>query len=220
MPVDPVPPVTVPPVTVLAGALSAGALPPVPVLVDPVLVDPMAGPSDAVSVGLVLAPPEPGELDAGVAGVEEPLPGVDEDAGALGLAVLDGLAVPAGHGVAVALADALPLLPLVLAFAEAVELAVLAAVAVTVPVSGAVVVVVPAGLVVPSPGPSLVPLSVALSDGLLTELAGVSLGVADVVGLACLAGADDAEPDLHAIAGTPLWPAEVPPPAPPAAEPI
>jgi hypothetical protein len=219
LPVDPVPPVTVPPVTVLAGALPAGALPPVPVLVDPVLVDPVAGPSDAVSVGLVLAPPEPGELDAGVAGVEEPLPGVDEDAGALGLAVLDGLAVPAGHGVAVALADALPLLPPVLAFAEAVELAVLAAVAVTVPVSGAVVVVVPAGLVLPSPGPSLVPLSVALSDGLLTELAGVSLGVADV-GLACLAGADDAEPDLHAIAGTPLWPAEVPPPAPPAAEPI
>jgi hypothetical protein len=36
----------------------------------PVLVDPVAGPSDAVSVGLVLGPSEPGELDAGVAGVE------------------------------------------------------------------------------------------------------------------------------------------------------
>jgi hypothetical protein len=62
-----------------AGSLSAGALPPVPVLVDP-----MAGPSDGESVGLVLPPPVTGELDAGVAGVEEPLPGVDADAGAFG----------------------------------------------------------------------------------------------------------------------------------------
>ena len=62
-----------------AGSLPAGALPPVPVLVDP-----MAGPFDGESVGLVLAPPVTGELDAGVAGVEEPLPGVDEDAGAFG----------------------------------------------------------------------------------------------------------------------------------------
>jgi len=214
LPVDPVPPVTAPPVTVLAGALSAGALPPVLVLVDP-----MAGPSDGESVGLVLAPPEPGELDAGGAGVEGVLPGVDEDAVAFGLlAVLDGLAaLVVQDGAGVALTDALPF-PVVLAFAEAVELAVLMAVAV--PVTGAVVVVVSAGLVLPLAGPSLVPLSVALPDGLLTELAGVSLGVAGVVGLACLAGADDAEPDLHAIADTPLWAAEVPPPAPPAAEPI
>jgi hypothetical protein len=62
-----------------AGSLPAGALPPVPVLVDP-----MAGPSDGESVGLVLPPPVTGELDAGVAGVEEPLPGVDADAGAFG----------------------------------------------------------------------------------------------------------------------------------------
>jgi len=216
----------VPPVLVLVDPVPVGPLPLVPVLVDPVLVDPVlvdpvlvdpvAGPSDAVSVGLVLAPPGPGELDAGEAGVEEPLPGVDEDAGALGLAVLDGLG--GQEGVAVALADALPF-PVVLAFAEAVEVAVLMAVALAVPAAGAVAVVVSPGLV-PPPGLSLVPLSVALSDGLLTELAGVSLGVADVVGLACLAGADDAEPDLHAIAGTPLWPTEVPPPAPPAAEPI
>jgi hypothetical protein len=192
-------------------------LPPVPVLVDP-----MAGPSDGESVGLVLLPPVTGELDAGDAGVEEPLPGVDEDAGAWGLAVLDGLAVPGGQeGVAVALADALPF-PLVLAFAEAVEVAALIAVALAVPASGAVAVVVSPGLV-PAPGLSLVPLSVGLSDGLLTELAGVSLGVADVGGLADLAdlaGADDAEPDAHAIADA-LPPApEVLPPAPPAAEPI
>jgi hypothetical protein len=186
-----------------------------PVLVDPVLVDPVAGPSDAVSVGLVLAPPGPGELDAGEAGVEEPLPGVDEDAGALGLAVLDGLAVPGEQeGVAVALADALPF-PLVPAFAEAVEVAVLMAVALAVPAAGAVAVVVSPGLV-PPPGLSLVPLSVALSDGLLTELAGVSLGVA---GLAGLAGADDAEPDAHAIAGALPWAPEELPPAPLAAEP-
>ena len=199
-----------------AGVLPAGVLPPVPVVVDPVVVDPMAGPSDDVSVGLVLA--GPGELDAGGAGVEGVLPGVDEDAVALGLAALDCLAGLAGHGVAVAFADALPLLPLVLAFAEAVELAVLAAVALTVPVSGVVTVVVSPGLVLPPPGPSLVPLSVVLSDGLFTGLAGVSLGVAEVVGLACLAGADDAEADLHAIAGPLPWTAEVPPPAPPAVE--
>jgi hypothetical protein len=211
LPVD-----SVPPVVVLVDPLPVGPLPVVPVLVDPVLVDPVAGPPDAVSVGLVLASPGPDELDAGEAGVEEPLPGVDEDAVALGLAVLDGLAVPGGQeGVAVALADALPFPP-VLAFAEAVEVAVLVAV----PVAEGVAVVVSAGLVLPLAGPSVVPLSVALPDGLLTELAGVSLGVAEVVGLAGLAGADDAEPDGHAIVGALPWAAEVPPPAPPVAEPI
>jgi hypothetical protein len=207
VPVVPVPVVPVP----------VDPLPVVPVPVDPlpvvpVFVDPAAGPSDGESVGLVLVPPVTGELDAGGAGVEGVLPAVDEDAGAAGLAVSDGLAVPSRQeGVAVALADAV-------AFAEAVELVVLAAVAVTVPVAGAVVVVVSPGLVLPPLGLSLVPLSEALPDGLLTELAGVSLGVADV-GLAALAGADDAEPDGHAIAGALPWAAEVPPPAPPAAEP-
>ena len=196
-------------------------LPAVPPPSVPVFVDPAAGPPEAVSVGLVLAPPGPGELDVGGAGVEEPLPGVDEDAVALGLAFLDGVAVLGGQeGVAVALADALPF-PLVLAFAEAVEVAALMAVALAVPAAGAVAVVVLPGLVLPPPGLSLVPLSVALSDGLLTELAGVSLGVADVAGLVGLAGADDAEPDAHAIAvGALPWAPEVPPPAPPAAEPI
>jgi hypothetical protein len=219
LPVAPVSPVLVLVGPLLVDPLPVGPLSLVPVLVDPVLVDPVAGPSDAVSVGLVLAPPGPGELDVGEAGVEEPLPGVDEDAGAWGLAVLDGLAVPGGQeGVAVALADALPF-PLVLAFAEAVEVAALIAVALAVPASGAVEVVVSPGLV-PAPGLSLVPLSVELSDGLLTELAGVSLGVADVGGLADLAGADDAEPDAHAIADALPRAPEVLPPAPPAAEPI
>jgi hypothetical protein len=171
----------------------------------------------------VLAPPVTGELDAGVAGVEEPLPGVDEDAGAFGLlAVLDGLAaLVVQDGTGVALADALPF-PLVLAFAEAVEVAVFIVVALAVPVAGAVAVVLLPGLVLPPSGPPLVPLSVALSEGVLAELAGVSLGVAEVAGLAAfvdLAGADDAEPDAHAIAGPLPWTAEVPLPAPPAAEP-
>ena len=208
------------PLLVLAGPLPAGSLPPVPVLLDP-----MAGLSDGESVGLVLGPPVTGELDAGVAGVEEPLPGVDEDAGAFGLlagllAVLDGLAALVQDGAGVALADAWP--PLPLAFAEAVEVAVLTVVALAVPVVGAVAVELSPGLVLLPSGPPLVPLSVVLSEGVLTELAGVSLGVAEVVGLAAfvdLAGADDAEPDWHAIAGPLPWAAEVPAPAPPVAEP-
>lgn len=193
-------------------------LPVAPLPVAPVFVDPVAGPSEAVSVGLVLAPPEPGELDVGGAGVEGVLPGVDEDAAAWGLAFLDDLAGLGGQeGVAVALADALPFPP-VLPFAEAVEVAMLAAVALVVPVPGGVAVVVSPGLVLPSPGLSLVPLFVALPDGLLAGLAGVSLGEACVVGLAGLDGADDAEPDGHPIAGTLAWAAEVPAPAPPAAE--
>jgi hypothetical protein len=198
----------------LVAPLSVAPLPPVPVLVDP-----MAGPFDGESVGLVPAPPVTGELDVGVTGVEEPLPGVDEDAGAWGLDVLDGLAVlVVQEGAGVALAGALPL-----AFAGAVEVAALMAVAFAVPFAGAVAVVFWAGLVLPPPGPSLVPLSVALPDGLLTGLAGVSLGVAEVADLPDLpdlAGADDAEPDGHAIAGTLPWAAEVPAPAPapPAAE--
>ncbi|HEX5288267.1 MAG TPA: hypothetical protein VFX25_05320 [Streptosporangiaceae bacterium] len=202
-------------VTVLVAPLPAGPLLPVPVLVDP-----MAGPSDGESVGLVLAPPVTGELDAGVAGVEEPLPGVDEDAGAWGLAVLGDLAaLVVQEGAGVALADVLPV-PLVLALAEAAGVAVLTVVALAVPVDGAVA--VSPGLVLPPSGPPLVPLSVPLSDGVLTGLAGLSLGVAEVLGLVAfvgLPGADDAEPGVHAGAGTPLWTAVVPPLAPPGAEP-
>jgi hypothetical protein len=168
----------------------------------------------------VLTPPATGDLDAGATGVEEPLPGVDEDAGAWGLAVLDDLAaLVVQEGAGVALADALPV-PLVLAFAEAAEVAVLTVVALAVPVAGAVA--VSPGLVLPPSGPPLVPLSVPLSDGVLTGLAGLSLGVAEVLGLVAfvgLPGADDAEPGVHAGASTPPWAAVVPPPAPPGAEP-
>jgi hypothetical protein len=189
----------------------------VPVPPVPVLVDPTAGPSDGEPVGLVLAPPVTGELDVGVTGVEEPLPGVDEDTGAWGLAVWVGSAALVVHeGAGVALADASPV-----AFAEAAGVALLMVVAVAVPAAGAVAVVLSPGLV-PPPGPSLVALAVALSDGVLTELAGVPLGVAVVAGLAAFVdvpGAGDAEPDGHPIAGALPWAAEVLAPAPPAVEP-
>jgi hypothetical protein len=207
------------PLLVPVAPLPAGSSPAVPLPPVPVLVDPMAGPSDGESVGLVLAPPVTGELDAGVAGVEEPLPGVDEDAGAFGLsAVAVGWAALGRQEVAgVALADASPL-----AFAEAFEMGVLIVVALAGLVAGAVAVGVSSGLVLPPPGPPLVPPSVALSDGVLAELAGVSLGVvvfADLAAFVDVSGADDAEPDGHPIAaGTLPWTAELPPPPPPVAE--
>jgi len=184
-----------------------------PVLVDPVLVDPVLALPEAVSVGLVLAPPAgPCELDAGGAGVEELLPAVVDDAVALGLAFLDGVAVSVRQGVAVAFADVLPFLALLLAFAEAVEAAVLVALADPVPVAVAVgvAVVVSLGLVLPPTVPSLDPLSVALLGWPLAGLlAGVPLGVADLADLAGLAAADDGEPDPHAGVSLPLWVAEV-----------
>ena len=184
-------------------------------LVDPVLVDPVSALPEAVSVGLVLAPPAgPCELDAGGAGVEELLPAVVDDAVASGLAFLDGVAVPVWQGVAVAFADVLPFLALLLAFAEAVAVAVLVAVALADPVPVAVAVgvavVVSLGLVLPPAVPSLDPLSVALLGCPLAGLlAGVPLGVADLADLAGLAAEDDAEPDTHAGVCLPLWVAEV-----------
>ena len=183
------------------------------------LVDPVSAPSEGVAAGLVLlAPPGPGELDAGDAGFEVLLlAGVD--AVALGLAAWDGFAEPVGvQGVAVGLADFLPPVALVLAFADAFELALLVAVALAVPVAGDVAVAVSPGLVLPPTGLPLDPLSVGLLGGLLAALlTGVTLGV---TGLAGLAAADDGEIDAHAVDGPLLRAAEVPPgPAPPAAEP-
>jgi hypothetical protein len=70
-----------------------------PVPVEPVLVDPVSVPPEAVSVGL--APPEPGELDVGDAGVEVLLlTGVGTVA--LGWAAVVGVAEPVvGHWVLV-----------------------------------------------------------------------------------------------------------------------
>ena len=194
-------------------------LPVVPALFDPVLADPeLAGPlfvpPEAVPVGLVLVPPEPGELDVGVAGVEEPPPGADEDSVALGLAVLDGGAVDGGQRVPVGSGDALRL-ALLLAFAEAVEVAVLVAVPFAVPVVVAVLVavVVPPGLVPPPTVPPPDPLLAGLLDALLT---GVPLGVTDLAGLA----ATD-EGEEHPAGSTLLEAAEAAPwPVPLAAEPI
>ena len=189
------------------------------------LVDPVSALPEAVSVGLVLAPPAgPCELDVGGADVEELLPAVVDDAVALGLAFLDGVAVPVVQGVA----DVLPFLALLLAFPEAVAVAVLVAVLVAValadpvPVAVAVgvAVVVSLGPVLPPAVPSLDPLSVALLGWPLAGLlAGVPLGVAGLADLADLAAEDDAEPDTHPGVSLPLWVAEVlPGPVPPAPE--
>jgi hypothetical protein len=202
LPVDPFPVVPVLVDPVLAGPLLAG----------PVLVDPVSTPPEVVSVGLVLAPPVPDEFDAGGAGVEERLPGVDEDTVALGLAAFDGVAVPAGQGVA----DALPSFALVLAFAEAVEVAVALAGPVPVAIAVDVAVAVSLGPVLPLTVPPLDPLSVALLGGLL---AGVTLGATDLADLAGLAAEDDGESDVHPVVCLLLWVAEVPPwPVPPAPE--
>ena len=214
MSVDPFPVVPVLVDPVLAG----------PVLACPVLADPVFAPSEAVSVGLVLAPPVPDDVDAGGAGVEELLPGADEDPVAVGsAAAFDGVAVPVGQGVAAAAPDAVPSFALGLAFAEAGEVAVLVAVALADPVPVAVPVdvgvVVSLGPVLPLTVPPLDPLSGGLLGGLL---AGVTFGVTDLVGLADLAGVaaeEDGESDAHAVVGLPLWVAEVPPwPVPPAPE--
>ena len=190
-----------------------------PVLVVTVLVVPVFTPPEAVSVGLVLAPPVPDEFDAGGAGgagVEELLPGAGEDTMSLGPAAFDGVAVPVVQGVTVALLS----FALALAFAEAVEVAVLVAVALADPVPVAVPVdvgvVVSLGPVLPLTVPPLDPLSVALLGGLL---AGVTLGASDLADVADLAAEDDCESDSHAVVCLPLWVAEVPPwPVPPAPE--
>jgi hypothetical protein len=183
-----------------------------PVLVDPVLVDPVLAPSEGVAAGLVPpTAPGPGELDAGDAGFELLLPaGVDTVA--LGLAAWDGFAEPVvSQGVAVGSADFLPPVALVLAFADAVEVALPVAVALAVPVAADVAVAVEGspGLVLPPTGLPLDPLSVGLLGGLLAALlTGVTLGVTDLAGLAA---ADDGEVGAHAVAGGLLWVAEVPP---------
>jgi hypothetical protein len=124
------------------------------------------------------------------------------------LAVLDGVAVAVWHRVPAGVAAFLLLVTPVLAFAEAVAAALLVPVALTVLVADAVLVAVavPLSLGPPlaglSPGLLLVPLG-----GLVTGLAGVTLGLTGLVGLA----ADDAEADGHAVAFPLLGPAEVRP---------
>jgi hypothetical protein len=184
-----------------------------PVLVDPVLVDPVSAPSAGVAAGLVpLAPPGPGELDAGDAGDVgfEVLLLAGVDTVALGLAAWDGFAEPVVvQGIAVGLADFLPPVALVLAFADAFEVAPLMVVALAVPVAVGVAVAVSPGLVLPPTGLPLDPLSVGLLAGLLAALlTGVTLGVTDLAGLAA---ADDGEVGAHTVAPALLWVAAVPP---------
>ena len=203
----------------------ADPLPPVAVLVDPVFA--VFALPEAVPAGLLLVPPEPAGLDGGEAGVEElVLAAAGEDAlTLLGPAVLDGGAVVGGQGVPVALAGFSLPAALVLAFAEAAEVVLL--VAVPVPVGVGVAVAVSLALALLLAGLPLAPLPVAPVSWLLTELAGVLVGVtvgvsdllrSEFAGLAA-AAVDDGETDTHA-GGRPLLPAaEVPPgPAPLAAE--
>jgi hypothetical protein len=193
--------------------------PPGPVLTDPVLVDPLSTPAPAaggvLSVGLLPVPPVADGLDVGTTAVGALLlAGVDTDGVSWGLADwgladLDGWAAELVEQLGpVAPAACLPLVALPLDFAEAVVLASAVAVAVTVTVAVAVPVAVAVAL------PPELPLVPA---GLLTELAGGALGVADLAAAPGLVWADDGEPDEHGVTGTLLWTSEVPaPPAPPA----
>jgi hypothetical protein len=190
-----------------------------PVLEDPVLEDPAVPPAEVLSVGLALVPPGAGELDARETGVEGvALTGVDAVAGALGLAVMDGVGVE--QGVPVAVAGFLLPVALVLAFAEAVVVPLLVAVAVTLTVAVAVPVTVALALApsleltLPLAGLSLGPPLVLPPGGLVTGVAGagVALGVTDLDGLAATDDeADDEEVDWQAASVPLLWPAEVRP---------
>jgi hypothetical protein len=178
-----------------------------------VLVDPLSAPVPAaggvVSVGLLPVPPPAGGVDGGDTVVGELLAGTGGVA--LGLADWDGWAELVWHCVPVAPAGCLPVVALLLDFADAVVLALAVELALAVPV--AAVVAVPVVVVVAlSPGlPPVLPLA-----GLLAELAGGALGVADLVDAAGWALAGDDEPVEHGATGALLWTVEVPgAPAPP-----
>ena len=185
-----------------------------PVVPDPVLV-PSAG-GVVVSAGLVPVPPPAGGLVGGDTVVEE-LPPAGGVAVVWGLAVLDGCAeLVDGQGDRVAAAVCLPFVALLLAFAEAVELAppVAPDVALAVPVTVTVTVFVAVAVTLPLGLLLVLPLG-----GLLAELAGGALGVTDAAAADGLAWACDGETDGHAVTGTPLWAAELPPWPVPVADP-
>jgi hypothetical protein len=175
----------------------------------PVLVDPLSAPVPAaggvVSVGLLPVPPPAGGVDGGDTVVGELLAGAGGVAEAL--ADWDGWAELVWHCVPVAPAGCLPVVALLLDFADAVVLGLAVELALAVPV--AAVVAVPVVVVVALP--PVLPLA-----GLLAELAGGALGAADLVDAACWALAGDDEPDGHGATGALFWTAEVPgAPAPP-----
>ena len=206
VPVDPAPGDSAPADLLVLDAVSPG-----PVLVDP-LSAPVPAAGGVVSVGLLPVPPPAGGFDGGDTVVGELLVGVDAGGVVEALADLDGWPELVPHCVPVAPAGCLPLVALLLDFAEAVVLALAVDLALAVPV--AVVVAVPVVVVV-ALSPGLLPvLSLA---GLLAELAGGALGVTDLVDAAGWALAGDDEPVEHGATGALLWTAEVPaPPAPPA----
>ena len=186
---------------------------------DPVVPDPGLVPSAGgvvVSAGLVPVPPPAGGLVGGDTVVEE-LPPAGGVAVVWGLAVLDGCAeLVDGQGDRVAPAVCWPFVALLLAFADAVELAppVVAEVALAVPVTVTVTVFVAVAVTLPLGLLLVLPLG-----GLLAELAGGALGVTDAAAADGLAWACDGETDGHAVTGTPLWAAELPPWPVPVADP-
>ena len=189
-----------------------------PVVPEPVVPEPELGPAagGVVSAGLVPVPPPAGGLVGGDTVVEE-LPPAGGVAVVWGLAVLDGCAeLVDGQGDRVAAAVCLPFVALLLAFAEAVELAppVAPDVALAVPVTVTVTVFVAVAVALPLGLLLVLPLG-----GLLAELAGGALGVTDAAAADGLAWACDGEPDGHAVTGTPLWAAELPPWPVPVADP-
>ena len=189
-----------------------------PVVPEPVVPEPELGPAagGVVSAGLVPVPPPAGGLVGGDTVVEE-LPPAGGVAVVWGLAVLDGCAeLVDGQGDRVAAAVCLPFVALLLAFAEAVELAppVAPDVALAVPVTVTVTVFVAVAVTLPLGLLLVLPLG-----GLLAELAGGALGVTDAAAADGLAWACDGEPDGHAVTGTPLWAAELPPWPVPVADP-
>jgi len=191
---------------------------PGPVVPGPVVPEPELGPSagGVMFAGPVPVPPPAGGLDGGDTVVEE-LPPVGGVTVAWGLAVLDGCAeLVCAQGDRVAAAVRWPFVALLLAFADAVELAppVAPEVALAVPVTVTVTVCVAVAVAL-----LLGPLLVLPLGGLLAELAGGALGVTEVAAADGLAWACDGETDGHAVAGTPLGAAELPPWPVPVADP-
>jgi len=206
VPADPVPVAPAPGDSAPAVLLVLDAVSPGPVLVDP-LSAPVPAAGGVVSVGLLPVPPPAGGVDGGDTVVGELLAGVDAGGVAEALADWDGWPELVWHCVPVAPAGCLPVVALLLDFADAVVLALAVELALAVPV--AAVVAVPVVVVVALP--PVLPLA-----GLLAELAGGALGVADLVDAAGWALAGDDELVEHGATGALLWTAEVPPPAPPA----
>jgi hypothetical protein len=183
-----------------------------PVLLDPVLLDPVlevpAPPVLGVPpVGVTIVPCDGDELDTEELGVDE-LTLADAEPVALAWAVLVGVGVGVGVGFGVALTQVeAPVAPEVIcllfaALRLAVE-SVAVGVTVTVGVAVTLAVAVPVGVPVAVAVLVGVPPLLVAPAGLDAELAGVTLGVCDLLDLDC-AWEDGEELVGHAVAAAPL----------------